>query len=168
MITLFFLRIFFYMSKFKSCAIISFNDFFYFINSIILQQLIFDILLNDCFVNIILFSNVMHAENSRNIFSRECLQWSKLESLSSFYFFNCLIISLTKSRPFFLYFNALLFILWVNSVKILNLHSINIFDDFNLKLVWISQNISCNRAFIATKAKNVLNTSISFIVASNF
>ena len=168
MITPFFFKIFFYMSKFRSCAVISFNDFFCLINSIVLQQFIFNILSNDCFVSTILLLNVVHAENSRNIFSRECFQWSKLESLSSFCFFDCSIIFLTKSRPFFLYFNALLFILWVNSVKTLNLHSINIFGDFGSKLVWISQNISCNRAFIATKAKNVSSTSAFFIIVSNF
>ena len=167
MITSFSFRIFFYMSKFRSCAVISFNDFFCFINSIVLQQFIFDILLNDCFVNIILLSNVVHVESSRNIFSHECFQWSKFKSFSSFCFFDCSIIFLTKSRSFFLYFNALLFILWINFVKILNFHSINIFDDFDSKLVWISQNISYNRAFVATKTKNVSNTSTSFIVASN-
>ena len=168
MITSFFFKIFFYMSKFRSCAVIFFNDFFYLINSIVLQQFIFDILSNNCFVSTILLSNIVHVENSRNISSRECLQWSKLELFSSFCFFDCSIISLTEFRSFFLYFNALLFILWINSVKILNLHSINIFDDFDSKLVWISQNISCNRAFVAMKAKNISNTLISFIVVSNF
>ena len=168
MITSFFLRIFFYMSKFRSYAVIFFNDFFYFINSIVLQQFIFDILSNDCFVSTILFLNAVHVENSWNISSRECFQWSKLESFLSFYFFDCLIISLTKSQLLFLYFNALLFTLWISFIKILNFHLINILDGFDSKLIWISQSISCNRAFIATKTKNVLNTSVSFIIASNF
>ena len=134
MIISFFFKIFFYMSKFKSCAMISFNDFFCFINLIVLQQFIFDILSNDCFVNIILLLNVVHVENSQNIFSRECFQWLKFKSFSLFCFFDYLIIFLTKFRPLFLYFNALLFILWINFVKILNFHLINIFDDFDPKL----------------------------------
>ena len=158
MITSFSFKIFFYMSKFRSCAMISFNDFFYFINFVVLQQFIFYVLLNDCFVSTILFSIVVHAKNSRNISFRESLVNSKFKWFSSFCFFEYSIMFLMKSRSLFLYFNALLFILWINFIKILNLHSVNIFDDFDSKCVWIWQSILCNRAFIVTKAKDVLNT----------
>ena len=135
MITLFFFRIFFYMSKFRSCAVISFNDFFCFINFVVLQQFIFNVLLNDFFVSTILLLIVVHVKNSRNISSCESFVSSKFEWLSSFCFFECSIMFLMKSRSFFLYFNALLFILWISSIKILNLHSINILNDFDSKRV---------------------------------
>ena len=157
-ITSFFFKIFFYISKFRFYAMISFNNFFYFINFIVLQQLIFNILLNDCFVSTILFLIVVHVKNSRNILfsqkSREFETWMTFVVL----FFRMLNNVLDEISIFFLYFNVLLFILWISSVKILNFHSINIFDDFDSKRVWIWQNISCNRVFVVTKAKNVSNT----------
>ena len=135
MITLFFFKIFFYMLKFRFCAVISFNDFFYFINFVVLQQFIFNVLLNNCFVSIILFLIVVHVKNSRNIFSRESLVSLKFKWLLLFCPFKCLIMFLIKSRSLFLYFNTLLFILWINFIKILNFHLVNIFDDFDSKRV---------------------------------
>ena len=79
MITSFFLKIFYYMPKFRFCAMIFFNNFFCFINFVVLQQFIFNVLLNDCFVSTILLLIVVHVKNLRNIFSRESFVSLKLK-----------------------------------------------------------------------------------------
>ena len=137
------INIIFYLLKFTFTTIIFFNSIFDFISFIIsfidMRLWLFEIR----FAIITLLSNLRDTIFDDIISTRDFDSF-KFESLSfSFYFlFN---------------FVALMFILWVNFIKILIRHAIETFDKSIWKYALILKRIIYNRILFILKVKNLLN-----------